>query len=92
MYGPSPRPTYSRFVTIYVDDILIASKNTELHYKHIKMVLEKFREYNITVNLHKCQFFRKEVSFLRHIISTDGIKMDPEKIRTIQDFRAPSNK
>jgi len=80
------------FVTIYVDDILITSENTDQHYNHIKQVLDRFRDYNITVNLEKCQFFRQEVSCLGHIITTNGIKMDPEKTKTIQNFRTPTNK
>jgi len=80
------------FVTIYVDDILITSDSIQQHREHIKKVLDRFKEYNVTVNLEKCQFFRKEVSFLGHIISTNGIKMDEEKIKTIQEFKEPENK
>jgi hypothetical protein len=80
------------FVTIYVDDILITSPTLEEHYDHIHQVLTKFRLHNVTVNIEKCQFFRHEVTFLGHIISNKGIKMDENKIRTVQEFRAPSNK
>jgi len=80
------------FVTIYVDDILITSENEDSHYEHIKMVLERFDKYNVTVNIDKCQFFRKQVSFLGHIISTEGIKMDIDKINTIQNFKTPSKR
>jgi len=76
----------NNFVTIYVDDILITSEDSEKHYNHIKQVLQKFRDYNITVNLEKCQFFRQDVLFLGHIITTNGIKMDPEKTKSIQEF------
>lgn len=80
------------FVTIYVDDILITSPSLEEHYEHIQRVLTKFMEHNVTVNLEKCQFFKSEAAFLGHIISNQGIKMDNKKIKTIQDFKAPSNK
>jgi len=80
------------FVTIYVDDILITSSTLEEHYDHLRKVLTKFSSYNVTVNIEKCQFFRHEATFLGHIISNKGIKMDENKIRTVQDFRAPSNK
>lgn len=80
------------FVTIYVDDILITSESIDQHYRHIQEVLERFKKHNITLNLEKCQFFRKEASFLGHIITTDGIKMDPEKTKTIQEFKAPTNR
>lgn len=85
-------PLLQSFVTIYVDDILITSENESSHYEHIKMVLERFEKYNVTINIDKCQFFRKQVSFLGHIISTEGIKMDTDKIKTIQDFKTPSKK
>ncbi|CAH1723231.1 unnamed protein product [Aphis gossypii] len=80
------------FVTIYVDDILITSPSLEEHYDHIQRVLTKFMEHNVTINLEKCQFFRNEVTFLGHVIFNKGIKMDDKKIKTIQDFKAPSNK
>jgi len=80
------------FVTIYVDDILITSPTLEEHYDHIQQVLTKFSLHNVIVNIEKCQFFRQKAIFLGHIISNKGIKMDKNKIRTVQDFRAPSNK
>jgi len=80
------------FVTIYVDDILITSEDENSHYEHIKMVLERFKNHNVTVNINKCQFFRKQVSFLGHIVSTEGIKMYNDKIKTIQDFKTLSKK
>lgn len=86
------RPLLYDFVTIYVDDILIISETIEDHYYHIETVLKKFNEFNVTVNLEKCQFFKKEVTFLGHIISEHGIRMDPEKIETIQNFKRPSKK
>lgn len=53
-------------------------------------VLTRFRRHHVTVNVDKCQFFRKEVSFLGHIISSEKIKMDAEKIKTIQEFKTPN--
>lgn len=68
------------FVTIYVDDILITSDSPKQFYQHIKTVLERFKKYGVTVNMDICQFFRIKVTFLGHIISSKGIKMNPEKI------------
>lgn len=85
-------PLIHNFVTIYVDDILITSESTEQHYEHIKTVLDRLRKYNVTVNLEKCQFFRQEVSFLGHMITTQGIRMETEKVQSIQKFKTPSNK
>lgn len=85
-------PLFQSFVTIYVDDILITSENEDSNYEHIKMVLERFKKYNVTVNIDKCQFFRKQVSFLGHIISTEGIKLDADKIITVQNLETPSKR
>jgi len=71
-------PVLHTFVIVYFDDILITSESMEEHYEHICTILEKFKQYNITVNLEKCQFFRTEVKFLGHIISERGTHMDQE--------------
>lgn len=68
-----------------IDDILITSESIEQHYEHIEEVLAKFQKHNVTVNLDKCKFFR-------HMITMEGIKMDIEKIKTIQDFKTPASK
>lgn len=80
------------FVTIYIDDILITSENLKDHYEHIRTVMKRFSEYNVTINLEKCQFFQKQVSFLGHILTTRGVRMDPSKIETVQNFKAPTCK
>uniref|UniRef100_A0A2S2NBD6 RNA-directed DNA polymerase n=1 Tax=Schizaphis graminum TaxID=13262 RepID=A0A2S2NBD6_SCHGA len=85
-------PLLNTCVTVYIDDILITSENEDAHYEDIRSVLQRLQEYNVTVNKEKCQFFREEVIFLGHVISTKGIKMDPEKIRTIQTFKAPTKR
>lgn len=80
------------FVAIYIDDLLIISQNANEHYRHSRKVLEKFKEYNVRVNLVKCQFFKSEVTFLSHIISEKGIRMDQEKIQTVQDIKTQTKK
>jgi hypothetical protein len=72
-------PMLHTFVTIYVDDILITSIDEKSHYKHIRTVLTKFKQFNITVNIDKFNLFLRKVAILGHIISTEGLKMDPEK-------------
>lgn len=56
------------------------------------MIFKKFKYHNVTINLEKSKFFVEKLTFLGHIISPEGISMDPEKVSTIQDFRAPTNK
>lgn len=81
----------SDFVSCYIDDILITSPSEQKHYEHLKIVLQKLREANLTVNLAKCNFFRKEIPFLGHILTVDGIKIDSSKIDSLQKYPRPTN-
>jgi hypothetical protein len=58
-----------KFVVVFIDDILISSKNEEEHDDHLHLVLQKLRENQLYAKLSKCEFWLKEVSFLGHIIS-----------------------
>jgi hypothetical protein len=64
-----------KFVVVFIDDILIFSKNEEEHDKHLCLVLQKLRENQLYAKLNKCEFWLKEVSFLGHIISEGGIML-----------------
>lgn len=68
--------------TIYIDGILITSGSMEEHCKHLKIVMGRFVKHNITVNLEKFQFFRKNVTFLRHLLTTNRVRMDLNKKET----------
>jgi hypothetical protein len=63
---------FDKFVVVFIDDILIFSKNEEEHGQHLRMVLQKLRENQLYAKLNKCEFWLKEVSFLCHIISEGG--------------------
>ncbi|KAG0419239.1 Retrovirus-related Pol polyprotein from transposon [Dictyocoela roeselum] len=67
------------YVKVYLDDILTHSKNETDHYEHIKNVLETLHENHLSINFKNCKFFQKEVKFLGHIISENGIKPAIEK-------------
>lgn len=81
-----------KIVTIYVDDIIIMSGIFDEHKDHLRQVFERFRTHNITVNLEKSKFFQPEVKFLGYIISTNGMRLDPEKLDAVMKFRPPRNK
>jgi hypothetical protein len=72
-----------KFVVVFIDDILIFSKNEEEHDKHLRMVLQKLRENQLYAKLNKCEFWLKEVTFLGHIISEGGISVDPSKVKDV---------
>jgi hypothetical protein len=72
-----------KFVVVFIDDILIYSKDEEEHEKHLHLVLQKLRDHQLYAKQSKCEFWLKEVPFLGHIISEGGISIDPSKIEDV---------
>ena len=68
----------------YLDNILVYSNTQQEHTKHVKDVLQYLQEAELKLNPKKCKFNKLEVKFLRYIIGIEGIKIDPEKIKVIQ--------
>jgi hypothetical protein len=79
------------FVVVFIDDILIFSKNEEEHDEHLHLVLQKLRENQLYTKLNKCEFWLKEVSFLGHIIFEGGISIDPSKVKDVLSWNKPQN-
>jgi hypothetical protein len=75
------------FVIIYIDDILVYSKTTKKHKENLEYVLSKFYENNFFVNTAKNEFAQEEMDFLGHILSWEGVKLDPKKLQTTQDWK-----
>ena len=84
------RPFLEKFVIIYLDDILIFSKDIDEHHQHVRMVLEKLIENNLYAKLQKCEFDQPKVEYLGHIISGKGIETDPKKIQSTRDWPIPT--
>jgi hypothetical protein len=80
-----------KFVVVFIDDILIFSKNEEEHDKHLRMVLQKLRENQLYAKLNKCEFWLTEVSFFGHIISAGGIFVDPSKVKDVLSWNKLQN-
>jgi hypothetical protein len=80
-----------KFMVVFIDDILIFSKNEEEYDKHPRMVLQRLRENQLYAKLNKCEFWLKEVSFLGHIISEVGISIDPSKVNDVLSWNTPQN-
>jgi hypothetical protein len=80
-----------KFVVVFIDDILIFSKNEEEHDEHLHLVLQKLRDNQLYAKLNKCKFWLKEVSFLDHIISEGGIFVDPSKLKDVMSWKTPQN-
>ena len=79
-----------KFVVVFIDDILVYSKNEEEHKEHLRLVLGKLREHELYAKFSKCEFWLKEVGFLGHVISGEGIAVDPIKVDTVTNWEAPT--
>ena len=80
-----------KFVLVYLDDIVVFSKNQEEHYKHLQIVLQLLREHELYANVAKCKFLQPELHFLGHVVSATGLHVDPKKIALVKDWPAPTN-
>ncbi|GBN70184.1 Retrovirus-related Pol polyprotein from transposon 297 [Araneus ventricosus] len=74
---------------VYLDDIIIVGRTFQEHLNNIRKVFQRLQKANFKLSLKKCRFFRKEVSYLGHIISADGVKTDPEKTKAVVDWPRP---
>lgn len=82
----------NEFTINFVDDILCISKSTVEHLGHPGTILETFRRHNTTLNFQKSKFFRKEVDFFGHRVTSRGIEPQPEKLEAINKFPTPKNR
>ncbi len=80
-----------RFVQAYLNDVLIYSKTLKEHRSHIRQVLQRLREAGLQADIDKCEFHIQETKFLDLIVSTEGIRIDPQKVRTILDWPQPTS-
>jgi len=79
------------FCSAYLDDILVYSRTRAEHTEHIRLILTALRDAGLHAKLSKCEFFREEVKYLGFIVGKEGVKMDPDKIKTIIDWQTPRN-
>ena len=78
-------------VFAFIDDIIIHAESLEQHKKIFNKVLQRLREFKLSISIEKCKFLKKEVEYLGHIISVDGIKTNPKIISAVRDFPRPRN-
>jgi len=78
------------FVRVYLDDIVVFSNTTDEHQYHLDKVLERLQRHGLTCNIEKCSFGSTEIAFLGHLVNTDGINKQPEKLECIMQFPPPT--
>ena len=76
---------------MFIDDIMVYSKDREDHDTHLRVVLETLRKEQLYAKRSKCEFWLREVSFLGYIVSEEGIRVDPRKIEVIIEWKPPKN-
>ena len=84
-------PYLDKFVVVFIDDILIYSKNEEEHEEHLRIVLETLRQEKLFAKREKCEFWLKSISFLGHIVSAAGVSVDPSKIEAVKEWPVPKS-
>jgi hypothetical protein len=80
-----------KVVVVFIDNILIYSKSCEDHELHLQIVLGRLRALQLHAKLSKCEFWLEKIAVLGHILTTEGIEVDPSKVEAVSKWKQPSN-
>jgi hypothetical protein len=83
-------PELDKFVVVFIDDILIYSKNEEKHAQHLWIILTRLKEHQLYAKFSKCAFWLEEIQFLGYVLSANGIAVDPSKVKDILEWKPPT--
>ncbi|GJX71159.1 putative reverse transcriptase domain-containing protein [Tanacetum coccineum] len=84
------KPYLDKFVIVFIDDILIYSRNEKEHEEHLKTILELLKKEELYAKFSKCEFWINTVKFLGHVIDNSGIHVDPPKIEAVKNWASPT--
>nr|GEZ85198.1 reverse transcriptase domain-containing protein [Tanacetum cinerariifolium] len=85
------KPYLDKYVIVFIDDILIYSKDEKEHEEHLKAILELLKKEELYAKFSKCEFWIPKVQFLGHVIDSQGIHVDPTKIKSVKDWASPKS-
>ncbi|XP_025801385.1 uncharacterized protein LOC112880861 [Panicum hallii] len=80
-----------KFIVVFIDDILVYSETAEEHAEHLRVVLERLRQNQLYAKFSKCEFWLEKVAFLGHVLTADGVAVDPEKIEAVSEWQQPKS-
>jgi hypothetical protein len=83
-------PELDKFMIVFIDDILVYSENEQDHAEHLRIVLTRLKDHQLYAKFSKCEFWLKTVPFLGHVLSENGILVDPSKVQEVMDWKAPT--
>ena len=83
-------PYLDRFVIVFIDDILVYSKSEKEHAKHLRLILRTLRNAQLFAKFGKCEFWLGKVGFLGHIVSAEGVSVDPQKVEAVSNWKRPT--
>src|SRR5262249_44456711 len=84
------RPYLDQFVIVFIDDVLVYSPDETSHREHLRFVLETLRTHQLYAKFSKCEFWLDSVPFLGHIISAEGVAVDPSKVQAVLEWKVPT--
>jgi len=78
-----------KFIIVFIDDILIYSKSAKEHKQHLRIVLERLRAHELYAKFSKCEFWLTKIAFLGHILSEEGVAVDPANVEAVTNWKQP---
>ena len=101
-FGPAPAPVIFQrlvenpvagipYLAAYLDDVIVTGRTKEEHLSNLKQVLSALNEHGMKLRLEKCEFFRKQVTYLVHVISAEGLKPSEKRVDAVVNFPKPEN-